>query len=292
MRLPRLRNTSMASKQDRQMAQKIVHLHDRGLISVTGPDAPKFLQDLITADIDGLAINQAAYAGLLTPQGKILFDFFVIREERGYLIDCLLEQREQLIKRLMFYKLRAKLDIAPDGRQVAAILAGAAEGAIADPRAVSMGARVYAAQGETDGMLSDYHRQRILQGLAEGGQDYAGGQLFPHEANFDQIGALSFRKGCFVGQEVISRIEHRGTARSRILPCRAEGKLPAKGSEVNAGSMIVGTVFSGIGDRLLALLRLDRLEEAHRDNVSVMAGGSRLLPMKAPWAGYDVPAFD
>lgn len=274
------------------MARKIVLLHDRSLISVTGPDAPKFLQDLITADIDGLAMNQAAYTGLLTPQGKILFDFFVIREERGYLIDCLLEQREQLIKRLMFYKLRAKLDIALDGRQVAAVLEGAAEGAISDPRANGMGARLYALQGEAKGVVDDYHRRRISQGLAEGGHDYGSGELFPHEANFDQIGALSFRKGCFVGQEVVSRIEHRGTARSRILPCRVEGKLPAKGSEVKAGSATVGSVCSAIGDRLLALLRLDRLDEAHRGNIPVMAGESRLYPMKASWADYDVPAFD
>jgi folate-binding protein YgfZ len=292
MRLSRLRNTPTASKQDRQMAQKIVLLHDRGLLSVTGLESPKFLQDLITADIDGLAMNQAAYAGLLTPQGKILFDFFVIREERGYLLDCFLEQREQLIKRLMFYKLRAKLDIAPEKRQVAAVLEGAADGAIPDPRADGMGARVYALNGEANGAIDDYHRQRISQGLAEGGHDYGSGELFPHEANFDQIGALSFRKGCFVGQEVVSRIEHRGTARSRILPCRTESKLPAKGSEVKAGSTTVGTVCSGMGDRLLAHLRLDRLEEAHRGNVPVMADGSKLFPMKASWARYDVPAFD
>jgi folate-binding protein YgfZ len=292
MRLSRLRNTPDASKQDRQMAQKIVHLHDRGLVSVTGPDAPKFLQDLVTADIDGLAINQAAYAGLLTPQGKILFDFFVVCEDRGYLIDCLLEQREQLIKRLMFYKLRAKLDIAPDGRQVAAVLEGTAEGAISDPRANGMGARLYALQERANGVIDDYHRRRISQGLAEGGHDYSSGELFPHEANFDQIGALSFRKGCFVGQEVVSRIEHRGTARSRILPCRVEGKLPAKGSEVKAGSTTVGSVCSGMGDRLLVLLRLDRLEEAHRGDIPVMSGESRLYPRKASWARYNVPALE
>jgi folate-binding protein YgfZ len=274
------------------MVQKFVQLHDRGLISVRGSDAPKFLQDLVTADIDGLALNQAVYAGLLTPQGKVLFDFFVIREEPGYVLDCVLEQREQLIKRLLFYKLRARLAITADERHVAAILEGAVDGAIADPRAVGMGARLYDSGEAGDGSLEDYHRQRIMRGLAEGGHDFSSGELFPHEANFDQIGALSFDKGCFVGQEVVSRIEHRGTARSRILPCRVEGDLPAKGSEVKAGLQVIGTVCSGLGDRLLALLRLDRLVEARSNNVQLMAGASRLFPMKAPWARYNVPAFD
>jgi folate-binding protein YgfZ len=269
-----------------------VKLSDRGLISIAGPDAPRFLQDLITADIESLDINRARYAGLLTPQGKILFDFFIIREEQGYVLDCLLEQREELSKRLKFYRLRAKLEIGTDEREVGAVLDGAAGGGIEDPRTGAMGCRLYGPAASGGGKVEAYHRRRIEQGLAEGGHDFGSGELFPHEANFDQIGAVSFSKGCFVGQEVVSRMEHRGTARSRILPCRIEGEPPPKGTQVDANSKPIGTVCSGAGNRLLALLRLDRLEEAHDAKVPLRAGSARVMPMKPSWARYSVPVFD
>jgi tRNA-modifying protein YgfZ len=273
------------------MTPKIVALKDRALVSLAGEDAQKFLQDLVTADIDALALGDSTYAGLLTPQGKLLFDFFVIRERQGYLLDCVLSQREALAKRLTFYKLRAKVAIeTTDKRQAIAVLEGAMPNAITDPRTPAMGQRLYDGPGTDEDRTSAYHRQRIALGLAEGGQDFESGEIFPHEANFDQIGAISFRKGCFVGQEVVSRIEHRGTARSRIVPCRVEGALPARGSEISAAGKTIGRACSGAGDRLLALLRLDRLEEARGGGLPVTAGESRLHPERPPWARFMLPA--
>jgi tRNA-modifying protein YgfZ len=270
------------------MTASTVTLTDRGLISVRGPDAQKFLQDLVTADIDRLPGNGLTYSGLLTPQGKVLFDFFVIREEHAYAIDCLLAQRDELIKRLKFYRLRAKLDIEADDRSVAAVEDDRVVGALRDPRSDGMGARLYGSPEASEGTIALYHARRIGCGLAEGGHDFGSGEIYPHEANFDQIGALSFRKGCFVGQEVVSRMEHRGTARSRILPCRVEGSLPARGSPITAADKALGSACSGVGDRMLALLRLDRLEDAVSRGLPVMAGESRVFPDKAPWASYSV----
>src|SRR5215217_292798 len=125
------------------MTPKIVTLKDRALVSLAGEDAQKFLQDLVTADIDALAPGYSTYASLLTPQGKVLFDFFVIRERQGYLIDCVLPQREALVKRLSFYKLRAKVTIAAaDQRQAFAVLEGTMPDAITDPRTPAMGQRL------------------------------------------------------------------------------------------------------------------------------------------------------
>jgi folate-binding protein YgfZ len=260
------------------MTPEIVTLKDRALVSVAGEDAQKFLQDLVTADIDALAAGEATYASLLTPQGKVSFDFFIIREGQGYLVDCVLPQREALVKRLTFYKLRAKIAITTaDNRQAGAVLE-------------AMGQRVYDGRATGEDGTGAYHQQRIALGLAEGGQDFESGEIFPHEANFDQIGAISFRKGCFVGQEVVSRIEHRGTARSRILPCLVEGALPGKGSEISAAGRVIGRACSGKGDRLLALLRLDRLEEARGAGLPVTAAGSRLHPERPPWARFTLPA--
>jgi folate-binding protein YgfZ len=273
------------------MTPEIIALKDRALVSVAGEDAQKFLQDLVTADVDALAPGDATYASLLTPQGKVLFDFFVIREPQGYLIDCVLSQREVLVKRLAFYKLRAKIAITTaDKRQAFAVLGGGIAEATVDPRTPAMGQRLYEGLPTSEEGTGAYHQRRIALGLAEGGQDFESGEIFPHEANFDQIGAVSFQKGCFVGQEVVSRMEHRGTARSRILPCRVEGALPAKGSEISAAGKAIGRACSGAGDRLLALLRLDRLEEARGRGLPVTAGGSTLYPERPPWARFTLPA--
>src|SRR5262245_33829585 len=273
------------------MSERLLSLTDRGLITLEGQDARKFLQDLVTADVAFLEAGQASYAGLLTPQGKVLFDFFVIREAQGYLIDCLAEQRQELAKRLKFYRLRAKLDIAEDARAITWNPEGSAMGAIPDPRSEDMGARLYGAQGAMENGAEHYHERRIRLGLAEGGHDFGPAEVFPHEANFDQIGAVSFTKGCFVGQEVVSRMEHRGTARSRILPVAVTGAVPPKGTPVTAGDKAIGSMCSGAGSRALALLRLDRLEEALSQGVPFIGGTSAIVPMKAPWARYNLPVF-
>jgi folate-binding protein YgfZ len=273
------------------MAERLLSLPDRGLIALAGQDASKFLQDLVTADIAPIAAGEASYAGLLSPQGKILFDFFVIREAQAYVIDCLGEQREELAKRLKFYRLRAKLDIAVDQRAVAWSPEGSAPGAITDPRSKDMGARLYGAAGAMTDGVPPYHERRIRLGLAEGGHDFGPGEIFPHEANFDQIGAVSFKKGCFVGQEVVSRMEHRGTARSRILPVAVTGAAPPKGTPVTGGGKTIGSLCSSAGERALALLRLDRLEDALSQGVPVMAGAVPIVPMKPPWARYNLPVI-
>lgn len=273
------------------MAERVLSLSDRGLIALHGQDARKFLQDLVTADLAPLEAGQASYAGLLTPQGKILFDFFVVCEAQGYLIDCFAEQREELAKRLKFYRLRAKLDIAADQRAVAWSPEGRAAGAIPDPRTRDMGARLYGAHDVMENGVQSYHERRVGLGLAEGGHDFGPAEIFPHEANFDQIGAVSFNKGCFVGQEVVARMEHRGTARSRIVPVAVTGALPSKGTPVTADGKAIGTMCSGAGERALALVRLDRLEEALSQGVQVRAGAATIAPMKAPWARYNLPAF-
>jgi hypothetical protein len=270
------------------MTARIVRLTDRGLISVRGPGAQKFLQDLVTADVDRLPEKGLTYSGLLTPQGKILFDFFIMRESQAYAIDCLLAQRDEIIKKLKFYRLRAKLDIEADDRGVTAVENDVMRNALRDPRSDDMGARLYSSSEAGQETVAHYHEKRIRCGLAEGGHDFDSGEIYPHEANFDQIGALSFRKGCFIGQEVVSRMEHRGTARSRILPCHVEGSLPAKGSEITAAGKIIGNACSGLGDRMLGLLRLDRLEDAVNRGLPLMAGETRIAAAKAPWARYSV----
>ena len=266
-------------------------LSDRGVVAVTGEDAGRFLQGLITNDIALLGVEPAIFAGLLTPQGKILFDFFVVRGPGGYLLETAREKAADIARRLAMYKLRAQVEITDvsagyaiavywDGPH-SAVESEPPGAAYPDPRLAELGSRTLvplpmsraAGGGGAVAATSDsYHAHRIALGVPEGGKDYAFGDTFPHEALFDQLGGVSFAKGCFVGQEVVSRMEHRATIRKRVVPVVGESELPAPGTHIMAGPAAIGTLGSVAGQRGLALLRLDRVGEARANGVALSAG--------------------
>lgn len=273
----------------RDIQFKAGFLPGRALFFIEGPDAGHFLHNLVTADIEGLAPGRATYAALLSPQGKILYDFFVLRTEQAYLIDCAARQRAELVKRLGFYKLRAKVSVAVHEGEVGVSLQEPdANVRFADPRSDAIGWR-FVVERDSLAESPDYDAARIALGLADSEADLGSGEFFPHEANLDQLGGLSFAKGCYVGQEVVSRMEHRGTARSRILPVALDGEAPAKGTEIRAGEKLAGSMLSSSGSLGLALLRLDRLAEATEP---LLTGGVSLRVLKPRWARYDVPGAE
>ncbi len=230
---------------------------DRAVISIRGDGALAFLHNLLTCDVAHLSVGQAAYGALLSPQGKIQHDIFVLNAGDVVLIDCAAEQRPAFLQKLMLYKLRAKLEIlARDDLEVAV----GDEGYL-DPRNSEMGHRFFAATGSFK-IGSGYDEQRIALGLADSVLDIGSNILFPHEANFDLINGVSFIKGCYVGQEVVSRMQHRGTARSRILRIQCEPISPPKGASILSGDKTIGEVLSSVGNQALALIRTDRLAEA------------------------------
>ena len=260
-------------------------LSDRAVVRVSGHAAHGFLQGLITNDIDKAKPGGAIHAGLLTPQGKILFDFFVIPAADGFLLEIAKAKAGELAQRLRFYKLRAQVEIAEDPSFAVAAAWGAPprlpDGAIAyaDPRLSALGLRILL-QAEADARIlgctiageDAYHAHRIALGVPEGGRDYAFGDAFPHEAMFDRLAGVDFDKGCFIGQEVVSRMEHRGIARKRIVGVEGEGPLPPSGTEITAGGAPVGTLGSVSEHSGLALLRLDRAEEAKAAGLPLRAG--------------------
>lgn len=261
-------------------------LAGRSVLIVEGPDAAHFLHNLVTADIEGLAEGQSRYAALLTPQGKILFDFFLFRQGDTFLIDCAASQKEALLKRLGLYKLRAKVTIAeaPDK----AVAVSPEGGGVADPREPRMGRRSIVAAGSGN-EAQGYDAARIALGLADTDAELGSGEFFPHEANLDQLGAVSFSKGCYVGQEVVSRMEHRGTARNRILPVTLKGDAPPKGAEIRSGDKQVGTLLSSSGTKALGIIRLDRLAEAA---APLLTGGVGLTVHKPAFVRYGVPGAE
>jgi len=275
----------------------IALLPDRALVTVTGPDATSLLQGVLTCNVETLGENEARLGALLTPQGKILFDFLVSRVADGFRLDTAADKAADLAKRLSLYKLRAKAEIAADPTvAVAAAWGGsttAAETAIAaDTRHPDLGARLYATEGafSTDAAEEEYHAHRIGLAVPEGGRDYAYGDAFPHEALMDQLGGVDFRKGCYVGQEVVSRMQHRGTARTRLLAVAyPEGTPATPGSEIQAGAKVLGTTGSVAGNRGLALVRLDRLGDALATGETLRADGKSLAVGRPAYATFPMP---
>jgi folate-binding protein YgfZ len=281
-------------------------LPSRAVLRVGGPDARKFLQGLITNDIDKAEAGQAVHAGLLIPQGKILFDFFVIPTGGEFLLDVAQDKAVELVKRIGFYKLRAQVEVALEpGLTVAAAWGGTpllTEGAVmyADPRLAELGFRLLMPHGAAaagglgceTATEEDYHALRIGLGVPEGGLDYAFGDTFPHEALFDQLNGVDFKKGCYVGQEVVSRMQHRGTARKRIVPVEAASPLPAPGTNIEADGMPIGTLGSVNGTAGLALIRLDRAEEALAQGKALMAGGIAIALRRPAFARFAIPVAE
>lgn len=250
-------------------------LNDRAVIAVTGPDARSFLQGLITNDIAKLTPASPLYAALLSPQGKILFDFLLFAEGDDVLIDCHKDSRDALIKRLSLYKLRAKVAVAARDDRIVVVDCGPP-----DPRLSALGQRsiVSAATETTDG-TDAYHDWRWDHGVPEA-FDFGSEKIFAMDAGLDELKAISFTKGCYVGQELTARMKHRGTDRKRLLPISGGQHLPAAGTALTAGGSEVGTIMSSYDGYGFALIRLDRLQSA---SDGVMAGEKDVTIHKPDW---------
>jgi tRNA-modifying protein YgfZ len=269
------------------------YLPTRRLILVEGKDAQDFLHSLITTDVEGLAENEARPGALLTPQGKILFDFLIWRRGAGLVVETDAEQRDALLRRLTIYKLRAAVDLATLPDEGVTVFWGeeAQKGEILDAGFSKAGIALSRTPGRHgDGSADAYQALRIEAGLALSGEDYALQDAFPHDVLLDKNGGLSFRKGCYVGQEVVSRMQHRGTARRRIAAVTAETGLPSTGTEITADGKQVGTLGSVSGTHALAIVRIDRVGDALARGVPLLAGGTVVSLSLPAWTGLSFPS--
>jgi tRNA-modifying protein YgfZ len=288
---------------------KAAVLPDRGVVKVAGGEARGFLDGLLTADIAKVTPAGPKFAALLTPQGKIIVDGIVAQapdsDGGDFFIDCPREIAGALVEKLNFYKLRAKV-ICEDLSETLGVLA-AWDGsgvtkyglAFADPRLPALGQRIllphHLAKPAADDLGAElvdataYEAHRIALGVPRGGPDFTYGDAFPHETDMDQLAGVDFQKGCFIGQEVVSRMEHRGTARNRIVPVTTGGKTFDAGLPVMAGEKQVGTTGSASGNRGLAMLRLDRVADAMAAGTPLKAGEVTVQPTKPNWAKFIWP---
>jgi folate-binding protein YgfZ len=284
-------------------------LPDRGVIKVAGDDARRFLNGLATNDIAKVVPGKARFAALLTPQGKIVADFIVAEapaEDGGaFFLDVPKVLAGSLVEKLNFYKLRAKV-VCEDLSAILGVMAiwdggGESEYGLcyADPRLPALGTRCMlpphlAADASEDigAALAEpaaYEAHRIALGVPRGGEDFMYGDAFPHEADMDQLAGVDFEKGCYVGQEVVSRVEHRASARSRVVPIAYDEFAPSSGLPVMAGEKQIGFLGSTARGRGLALLRLDRVEDALTSGTPLLCGGIPLRIVKPDWARFPWP---
>jgi folate-binding protein YgfZ len=291
---------------------KAALLPDRGVVKVAGNDARVFLNGLLTTDVTKVTPEQARFGALLTPQGKIIVDCIVAEapaeDGGGFFLDCPKALAIELMQKLNFYKLRSKV-ICEDLSPILGVLAvwdgrGSTDYGLLydDPRLPELGQRIMLpphleekAAEDLGAQLvpaAEYDAHRIALGVPRGGLDFTYGDAFPHETDMDQLAGVDFDKGCYVGQEVVSRTQHRGSARSRVVPVTADDFVPDAGLPVMAGDKQVGTTGSHAGGQGLAMLRLDRVADARAAGTPLTAGGVTIEPRKPAWATFEWPGGD
>ena len=287
-------------------------LEERGVVSVGGPEAGSFLQGLISNDIERVSDERGVYAALLTPQGKFLHDFFVLRGHSGYLLDCEGPRLGDLGRRLMTYRLRADVTLADASEdfQVVALFGEESGGALGDafglppgeggaarcaggtimrdPRRGALGLRALLPlgvdlsflkrAGYAQGTVADYERHRIAHGAPDGSRDMEIGRATLMECGFDALNGVDFDKGCYVGQELTARTKHRGLVRRRLARVALDGPLPPAGTPIMAGEREVGEIRSGFDDAALAILRLERIAAAAEAGTPLIAGETLIIP--------------
>jgi folate-binding protein YgfZ len=273
---------------------KSLHLTDRAVIALTGGEVRGFLQNLISNDVDRLEPGRGLYAALLSPQGKVAFDFFVVEGEGALLLDVAASLREALVKKLKLYRLRAKIEIEPrDQLAVYAALSGHPDNrptpysdraiSFADPRVPGLPVRSIGAVAEMPaelGGIDAYVHARMALGVPEGA-DFGFEKLFALDAGLDELHAIDFAKGCYVGQELTARMKHRATTRKRPLTLRAEVALPPPGTALTLGGADIGEIIAVYGKSGFASVRLDRLGDA----TQALAGDIHVMLTRPAWLG-------
>lgn len=284
-------------------------LDDRALINVSGADAETFLQNIVTTDLDALQPGEVKPGALLSPQGKILFDFLIWRRSNGELtLDCRRDAAADFVKHLSLYRLRANAEISVDDQALVEIGwaddsdrsrpdSSPSETTSIEPEALldrrfgqAHGvARRYRQGAGSASNLDAWTRFRILHGVAESGTDYQLGDAFPHDVLLDQHDGVGFKKGCYIGQEVVSRMQHRGTARRRVLVAEGTQPLAAPGTDVIADGRTIGTLGSVVGNHGLAISRVDKVKAAVDAGSTIEAGGSVLQLRLPPGVNFSWP---
>ncbi len=284
-------------------------LATRGVLAISGEDRVGFLQGLTSNDVAAVATDRVVFSTFLTPQGKYLHDFFIVARGDILLLDCEAERRDDLMRRLRMYRLRSKVELSDVTEEFAvAAVTGAdaappfgledrgAGGATAigdgvayvDPRNAELGIRLLVPGARIEPVLREagarpadddaYDRLRLALGVPDGSRDLMVEKSTLLESNYDTLNAISWDKGCYLGQELTARMRYRGLVKKRLMPVAVDGPLPPPGTPITLDGREVGEMRSGNGDLGIALLRLDAVENLAGSDAAMTAGGTVITP--------------
>jgi hypothetical protein len=274
------------------VAMPAVTLDNRSFISVAGEDAEDLLQSIITTDLPQVQPGEIWPGALLTPQGKILFEFLIGRSDSGFVLETAASDADALIKRLTLYRLRAKVAFEKQDMSEVMLAWDEAlpEAGWRDQRFARAGIALTRVPGHGGvDAISLYRTLRFTNAISGGGEDGALGDYFPHDLLMDKNGGLSFKKGCYIGQEVVSRMQHRATARRRLVTISADYALAGAGTPVLAGGRDIGTLIAAEGNKGLAVVRIDKAGAAMSDGAPVMLGEQDVALALSGWSGLEFP---
>ncbi len=269
-----------------QAVTRIATLGHRAAIAVEGEDRVTFLQGLVSQDVTQAEPGRALWSALLTPQGKWLAEFFIIADGARLLLDVEADSRDDIVQRLSRFRLRSKASVAPVDYVVQAGWGGPApvvtDGLVAeDTRLPEAGFRILSPAGlAANATLGEWDAHRIALGLPDGARDLERDKTVLLEAGFDELGGISWTKGCYMGQELTARTRYRGLLKRRLVPVAIEGETPPPGTIVmTEEGRDVGTMRSAEGGQGLAVLRLEVLD----GQIALIAGAARLKPQLPGW---------
>lgn len=269
-------------------------LGDRSLIAFSGPDAEHLLHNVVTCNIEILQEGVAQISALLTPQGKIMFEFLVSRKNNdSFLVEIAKETAPAFMQKMIMYRLRSKVEITESSETVVRVSwsddSSKLEAGLDDARfpAGTVKRKYISAEPATDRTAWD--QLRIDHGVPESGFDYALGDAFPHDVSLDQNHGVDFQKGCYIGQEVVSRMHHRHTARRRILIAKTTSDFGAETAITNDGKAL-GTLGTVVGNQALALCRVDRVEDAVKADNPILVGDTPISLTFPPHVTYVWPS--
>ena len=285
---------------------KIIKLENRALLKIKGEDSKEFLQALVTNNINFISNEKSIYSALLSPQGKYLYDFFIFQDSKSnyLIIDCEKNSYQELMQKLNIYKLRSNVEITFQDTKDVYIVYGSdlikfisnlkmayQEGYtknisdnlfFIDPRNKSLGLRVYSNNLSNEfkeiasGILSDWHYLRIKNNIPHPYTDLEKEKSFIIENNFEQINAIDFNKGCYIGQENTARQKYRGTAKRKLVKAKIIGKDVTNGEKIVFDNRAVGTIRSSSKDICLVSIRSEIYDKCKRDNIKIKINESEL----------------
>lgn len=241
----------------------LLKLENRCIIRLSGPDGRSLLQGLVTNDMNALSAEKAVYAGLLTPQGKFLFDMIMVQDGSDILLDVEAERAQDLLRKLTMYKLRSDVTLTEDRSSVWALFDGTDASGISyvDPRHSGMGLRIISAENPapdaTPLSRTDYDTRRIQCGVPDGSTDMAVEKYFWLETGAERLNGVSFTKGCYVGQELTARMKHRTTLKKMLVPLAFSGSLSSGDPITTKAGKTVGEIRSTANGYALAFVRLE-----------------------------------